>query len=140
MQPPTQHYSRDWIQNGQILCFRFHDSNRETADAWFHDTVEVFRTWESKRPLLTLLDVRLQGRYIAAHALIRARQISNFTPDVPGRTAVLISSPVAAQVVSTLIRTGLGSSRSRQRLVFSNEKQAVDWLLDAMKSQPQRQP
>jgi hypothetical protein len=126
-------YERAWIENGLILRYRFYDSSRATADAWFQDTVTLFRTWERHRPLLTLLDIRLQGAFITAQALMRARQATHLSPDVPGRTAVLIASPIAAQVISTLIRSGLAHGSTRQRLVFSDETNAIQWLLLAVK-------
>jgi hypothetical protein len=128
-------YNRVWIHNDQILHFSFRDADRVTAELWFQDMVTTFRTWKERRPLLILLDIRSQGLFVSAQAMMRARQISHVTPDVPGRTAVLIGSPVTAQVVSTLIRTGLAPGK-RQRLVFGDEARAIAWLLEAAKPHP----
>lgn len=123
-------YGRDWISDGQILRYSFQETSRETADSWYDDIAEVFRTWQDDRPLLLLIDVQMQGAFVSAPALIRARQASNVRPDVPGRTAVLIASPVAAQVISSLIRTGLARG-ARERQVFAEENRATAWLLEA---------
>lgn len=122
-------YKKDWIHDGQILRYGFHETSRATADIWFEDMAQVFRAWDDQKPLHLLIDVRMQGMFVSAQALIRARQVSGIRPDLPGRTAVLIASPIGAQVISSLIRTGL-TGTLRQRLVFSDESRAIQWLLD----------
>ncbi len=122
-------YAKDWISDGQILRYGFQETSRATADAWYADIAEVFRSLPEDQPLRLLIDVRMQGAIISAQALIRARQAAEMRPDVWGRTAMLIASPLAAQVISTVIRTGLAND-GRQRLVFTDESQAIAWLLE----------
>ena len=123
-------YLKEWVSDGRILRYCFHETSRATADAWYEDIAEVFRTWRNDRLFLLLLDVRMQGAIISAQALIRAQQAAMLRPDVSGRNAMLVASPIAAQVISSVIRTGLTPGR-RQRLVFSDENQAIAWLLQA---------
>ncbi|MFN8452567.1 MAG: hypothetical protein U0521_29165 [Anaerolineae bacterium] len=122
-------YAKEWIHDGQILRYGFHETSPATADIWFEDMATVFRTWQPDKPLLVLMDVRLQGTFVSAQALIRARQVSAVRPDLPGRTAVLIASPIASQVISSLIRTGL-AGKVRQRQIFADESRAISWLLE----------
>lgn len=123
-------YVKEWIHDGQILRYGFHETSPATADLWFDDVGEVFRAWQPDKRLLLLIDVRMQGTFVSAQALIRARQVSAVRPDLPGRTAVLIASPIASQVISSLIRTGL-TGKVRQRQIFADESRAISWLLDA---------
>ncbi len=90
----------------------------------------VFRSWDTDHPLLILLDVRLQGGFVSAYALVRARQVSYVSPDLVGRTAVLIASPIAAQVIGAVVRSGLEGTRHRR--VFGEEARAIQWLLEGL--------
>jgi hypothetical protein len=76
----------------------------------------------------------MQGRIISSQALTRAREVSHVRPDLPGRTAVLIASSIAAQVISAVIRSGLASGK-RQRMIFNHEPSAIAWLLQNDKSE-----
>lgn len=128
-------FTREWLVNGRILCYRFHDANHENADAWYHDIAALLRDWSDERPLLLLLDMQLHARLIGSYALMRSRQVGNMRPDVKGRTAVVVSNPLLAQVISAFIRSGVGTLK-RQRKLFSDEPSAIAWLLDNDVSSP----
>lgn len=61
MGQPESPYDREWIHNGRSLRFRFRETSKMTADAWYRDMDKTFRSWDSDQLLLVLLDVRLQG-------------------------------------------------------------------------------
>lgn len=122
-----QSFTKEWLIDGQILCYRFIHIDGETADAWYHDAADVLRSWPEESPLNTLLDIRMHGRIIPPVAFSRSRQISFMRPEVQGRTAVLIASALAAKVVSALINTKLATG-TRARMIFNDEALALAWL------------
>jgi hypothetical protein len=121
-------YTKLWLNDGKILCYRFHDVKHETVDAWSDDLNDELQRWPADKRLRLIYDIRQGG--VSRYALNRARKHSNLRPDVSGRTAILVNigSPLITQLVGVTIR-GL-SNRYRQRSVFADEQRAVDWLLE----------
>jgi hypothetical protein len=124
----TTGYSKEWLAEGQILCYRFHDVRHETVDEWSVDLTNEVLSWSADKRLRLIYDIRQSG--VSTYALNRARKHSNLRPDVSGRTAIIVNigSPLITQLVGVPIR-GL-SNRDRQRSVFANEERAVAWLLE----------
>lgn len=131
MTQPTTDYVKEWLTDGQILCYRFPNVGHDAMDAWFADISGELNQWPAEKKLRLIYDVRPVG--INTYALNRARQISNLRPDVSGRTAIIanLSNHLVTQLIGVTIRSL--SNRSRQRSVFSDEDTAVAWLLESDK-------
>jgi len=121
-------YTKEWLSEGQILCYRFLDVSHETVDAWSVDLTGELARWPADTKLRLIYDVRRRG--VSTYALNTARRHSNLRPDVSGRTAILVNigNRLVTQLIGVTIR-GL-SNRYRQRSVFSDEESAVAWLLE----------
>lgn len=120
--------THEWIADGRILCFRFLTTTNEAVDVWYRETAAVLENWPAERPLYTLLDLRAARPLFGSRAFIRTRQISYMRPDVAGRTAVVIQHVRAARIVDAIIRNSL-AAYTRQRRIFSDEANALAWLL-----------
>ena len=123
-----EYFRREWLADGRILCYRFVQTTKEAADAWYSDISAVLATWPEEHPLNTLLDIQASSRIIGRHALSRARQASFMRPSVSGRTAILVASPRLAQLISAALRSGL-APHTRDRKIFSDEPGTITWLL-----------
>ncbi len=123
-------YDREWIRNDQILCYRFSDLARVMMDSWYNDVVEVYRAWPDRQPLLMLIEARMARPNVSEHVIRRVSEASSVRPRVSGRTAFLIADPLLVQGLAALLRARLPLG-TRQRRVFANEHEAVEWLLEA---------
>lgn len=121
-------YTKEWLADDRILCYRFMDLTPATLDHWAADLTEAFLNWPEVRPWRLMLDVRLGGGLVNAYALRHARKIAHMRPELPGRLAILVGSKLASDIISMAIRTT--NNIYRQRRIFSNEAAAVNWLIE----------
>ncbi len=120
-------YQRETLADGQVVCFRFASTGHATADQWFVDMHDLFETWDNNTPLLLLIDIHQPDNILSAQAMMRARQLAQFRPDVPGKTALLLDPGESAQNIELLIDKVLSPTRSRE--TFTDEAAALAWLL-----------
>ena len=59
-------YTKEWIHDGRILRYGFHEPSRAAVDAWSTDLPDVLRTWRNDKPLLLLIDVRMNGAFVSS--------------------------------------------------------------------------
>lgn len=125
-----QHFTQEWLGDGQILCYRFRELGRESADDWYAHIQPIFQAWDTSRPLHMMMDGRAvpASRLITPHPLKRARQLMDEHPAVLGRTAVIIGHHLTANIISTMLRTIIKPNR-RARSIFHSESDAIAWLL-----------
>ena len=123
-------FVREWLRVEHVLCYRFYEMSPMGMDSLADDAAEVARTWSAYKPLPTLVDLRSVGLLTGAQVLLRIRQVAWLRPKLRGRTALVIGSPVAAQVASGVMRTTLPLGM-RQRRVFADENEALAWLLES---------
>ncbi|MBZ0277480.1 MAG: hypothetical protein K8I60_15145 [Anaerolineae bacterium] len=120
-------YSKEWLQNNAILCYRFKDLSPATVDAWGNDLSAELNNWSAEKPWRLLLDIRMKGNIVSPYALRRSYTISRLRPELPGRLAILISSRLAAEIISAAMRAA--GNNYRQRQAFVVQAVAVSWLL-----------
>jgi hypothetical protein len=121
-------YDKHWLAENRILAYRFYDLSPAIIDRWAEDLTAELSFWQSNKTWRLMLDIRLHGGFISPYSLRRAREIAALRPDVPGRLAVIVSSKLAADIISMTIRAT--NNTYRKRSVFSNEAIALRWLLD----------
>jgi|FLYN01.1.fsa_nt_gi hypothetical protein len=121
-------YTKTWLADGRILCYRFEDTTTATIDAWASDLIQEIEAWTTDRPWRLLLDIRLHGNIVSTYALRRAREIAHRRPELPGRLAILIGSRLAAQIISIALRGA--PNTFRRRSFFVSEALAIAWLLE----------
>lgn len=119
--------SKSWLLGSQVLCYRCSETTRSTIDACVHDLRAELLAWDADTPLRLLIDIGHENAIVSAYALHRCRELTRLRPDVGGKLAVLTVNSFNAQIVSMALR-GL-PNEYRRRLVFSNEPDAVAWLL-----------
>jgi hypothetical protein len=129
--PSTTFYTKEWLADKRILCYRFNDLRPATVDTWATDLTLELENWPSNQTWRLILDIRLRGSIVSAYALRRSREIAVLRPDLNGRLAILVASKLAADIISMAIRTA--NNRYRQRSVFVNEALAIHWLLEEPK-------
>jgi len=131
VQDRTARFTKAWLADRRILCYRFEDTAPLTINAWADDLIHELELWPADKPWRLLLDIRLNGAIVSAYGLGRARDIARIRPELRGRLAILIGSRLASQIISIALR-GV-PNRYRQRDCFVNEAMAVAWLLEADK-------
>jgi hypothetical protein len=122
-------YTKEWLADGRIACYRFVSTGTEAAETWYSDIVDLFSNWDRSKPLLLLIDVSRPDNMLSPEALRAARDASHVNSDVGGKTALVIDSSEPAQNVSGLVDHVLASTRERK--IFSSEADAVAWLLES---------
>lgn len=122
-------FTREWLADSRIVCYRFISTGSEAAEKWYQEVVELFSQWDGSKPLLLLIDLRQPDNILSAEALQRAREASKRYPNVPGKTALLIDSASPAHNVSAMVEHVLVGSRPRE--LFTTEAEAVAWLLES---------
>ena len=113
-------YSKEWLADHQVLCYRFYDLTIQTIDVWSADLTAEFSAWPVDQSWRLMLDIRLRGSIISTYALRKARDIARMRPELPGRLSVLVA-----------IRAT--NNTYRRRSVFVNEALALHWLLEENK-------
>lgn len=124
-----QFYAKEWLRDGQILCYRFEDTSRFVADHWYNDIVSELSRWDAAagKLLHILLDLRNSRSFtVSPQALIRARQVTKAYPNIPGKSVVVITNPAAAQLIAATMRVGMGTTRKHR--IFTDEGTAILWL------------
>ncbi|MBL8165153.1 MAG: hypothetical protein JNJ61_24440 [Anaerolineae bacterium] len=121
-------YDKEWLAEKRVLSYRFHDLSPTIIDRWADDLAAELNAWPNGKTWRLMLDIRLHGGFISPYSLRRAREIASLRPDVPGRLAVLVSSKLAADIITMTIRAT--NNTFRKRSVFNNEPIALRWLLD----------
>jgi hypothetical protein len=124
----TPGYTKEWLADEQVLCYRLHNLTVQTIDAWAEDLIAEFSAWPADRPWRLMLDIRLRGSIVGTYALRRAREIARMRPELPGRLSVLVGSHLAADIITIAIRAT--NNTYRRRSVFVNEGIALHWLLE----------
>lgn len=121
-------YEKQWLAGNQVLSYKFYDLSPSIIDRWADDLSAELNAWPSGKTWRLMLDIRLHSGLISPYSLRRAREIASLRPDVPGRLAVLVSSKLAADIITMTIRAT--NNTYRKRSVFNNEMIALRWLLD----------
>lgn len=124
-------FNKEWLEDGRIVCYRFHSTGSEAAEKWLGEIVQLFTTWDTSKPLLLMIDLSVPDNFLSPEALRAARQASQTDPDVPGKTAVLIDGTEASHNVKALLEHVLVGDRPRQLFDKTAEGEAVAWLLQA---------
>ncbi len=122
-------FIKEWLQDGRIACYRFQSTGSEAAEKWLEEIVTLFRTWDTSKPLLLMIDLSEPDNSLSPEALRAARQASQTDPDVPGKTAVLIDGNEPTQNVKALVEHVLVGERPRQLFDKTAEADAIAWLL-----------
>lgn len=120
-------YSKEWLADGQIACYRFVSTGEEAAESWFSEIEKLFSAWERSKPLLLLIDLSQADNLLSSEALRIARVISEIGIDIPGRTALMIDASKPSHSVNALVDYVLAHTRVRR--IFGSESQAIAWLL-----------
>ncbi|MEP7290542.1 MAG: hypothetical protein ABI835_02110 [Chloroflexota bacterium] len=121
-------FSKEWLADGKIACYRFVSTGSEAAEKWFSEIVDLFTQWDRTRPLLLMIDLSEPNNALSPEALRAARQASQEQPHVPGKTAMLIDGHSSAHNVTALVEHVLVGERERQ--IFTQEAAAIAWLLE----------
>ncbi len=120
-------FTKVWLADGRIICYRFISTGEEAAGAWFSEVDDLFSNWDGSKPLLLLVDVSRCDNQLSSEALRIASNLSNIHPDLKGKTALVIESSKPAQNVYGVVDHVLADTRERK--IFSSEVEAVTWLL-----------
>ena len=121
-------FTKEWLADGKVACYRFLSTGSEAADKWFTEIVDLFTKWDRSKPLLLLIDLSAPDNALSPEALRAARQASQEQPNVPGKTALVIDGSESSHNVRALVEHVLAGSRERQ--IFTEEDAAVAWLLE----------
>lgn len=122
-------FRKDWLQNHAIVCYRFNSLGNEASEAWYHDVIQTYRDWPQGEPLRLLADLRASGSLPSPDIVQRVREVSQQVfPDFEGKVAFLLGETQDAKLLSLYLDRALAASR--QRSIFTDETQAVNWLLD----------
>jgi hypothetical protein len=122
-------FSKEWLADGQIACYRFLSTGSEAADKWFTEIVDLFTGWDHSKPLLLMIDLSTPNNALSPEAMRAARQASQEEPNVAGKTAVLIDGEGSSHNIRALLDHVLAGTRERQ--IFTDEAAAVAWLLES---------
>jgi hypothetical protein len=122
-------FTRETLADSRIVCYRFISTGSEAADIWYNEIVNLFSKWDADRPLLLIIDLSQPGNALSAEAIKRAREASTQYPNVPGKTALIIDPNATAFNVNAMVSHVLAGGRPRE--IFTNEPDAVAWLLEA---------
>lgn len=125
---PEAVFTKEWLADGRIVCFRFVSTGTEAAATWYDEVVTLFANWDRSRPLLMIIDLSKPDNSLSPEALRAARGASQTQPDVSGKTAILIDGSEPAHNVTGLVEHVLAGTRERK--IFDSEAAAVAWLLE----------
>jgi hypothetical protein len=126
LRPP---FTKAWLENHAILCYRFESLGAEAAEAWFKDVLDAYAHWEPDQPLRLIVDMRETGALLSPEAMQRARQLAQTFPDIDGRIALLVRDLDAAQMLAQFTQKALQPNRERR--LFEEEAEAITWLMNA---------
>ena len=121
-------YIKESLEDGKIICYRFVSTGSEAAELWYTEIVNLFSSWDNRDSLLLLVDLCEANNLLSAEMMKTAREASHERPDVPGKTAVLINMHNSAVNVKALLDHVLAETRPRR--IFSQEDEAIAWLLE----------
>ena len=121
-------YTKEWLADGRIACYRFTSTGAEAAEKWYSEVVDLFTHWDRSQPLLLLIDLSEPDNMLSPEALRAAQAVSQISPDVAGKTALVIDSEEPAHNVTGLVEHVLEDTRERK--IFGSEAEAVAWLLE----------
>ena len=119
---------KEWLADGQILCYRMENTERISIDQCAADFARTVNGLPANGFLRLMIDLHSENAVISAYALHRAREVCRLRPDIRGQVAVLVTNRLTSQIASLALR-GLPLNSSRARLVFSCEADAIAWLL-----------
>lgn len=122
-------YTKEWIANGSILCFRFNSLGGTTAEEWYAEMLLNYDTWrQNHHRALVLLDLRNTGNILSAEGMAKGRALSDKFSELDGKIALLVNPNENFKHLAMFVERGLGSN-ARDRKIFDTEQAAIDWLL-----------
>ena len=122
----------EWLGNGGIVSFAFADVSDETTEEWFEIATNAFANWPPLQPICMLLDFsHVKAIVIRSGFRQRAQDLSRQQTSKRARVAVVLPKDQAMYLgpVRLLLRSLYNSSTvERERKLFFNKQEAVDWL------------
>jgi hypothetical protein len=124
---PPGLYTKEFLNEGQILSYRLGQTDRPSVNALVEDLRSELAAWPADRFFRLLVDVRVEKGISTFFAVLGIRDLAKSRPDIRGRTAFLVSNQTTAHVVTTILNSV--GNRYRERALFADEEMAVRWLL-----------
>ena len=121
-------YIKESLADGKIVSYSFVSTGSEAAEKWYTEIVNLFSSWDNRNKLLLLVDLCQANNLLSAEMMKTAREASHERPDVPGKTAVVVDSHESSLNVKALLDHVLADTRPRR--LFSNQDEAIAWLLE----------
>ncbi|MFO7322142.1 MAG: STAS/SEC14 domain-containing protein [Chloroflexota bacterium] len=126
---PDTPFTKAWINDHMVVCYRFASLGHEAAEAWYNDIVQTYRDWPPGQPVRLLADLRNSGSLPSPDIVQKVRAVSQREfPDFEGKIAFVLDETQDAKLLSTYIEHVLSSRRERR--IFYDEAQAIDWLIE----------
>jgi hypothetical protein len=125
----------NWLCDHQIVIMCLCDLSRSSVDAYIETSLQIIDTWPRDKPYLALKV--LQPNHIMSRYLrYRTNEIGHRILECGlwGRSAIVCPDDESADLIDMAIRTDEIEVPHMQRKIFSDQDQALDWLLQALKA------
>jgi hypothetical protein len=122
----------EWLFGRRVFALTVGNGARTTIDAWFARVRAIRLGWPAAdRPLLGLYDLTYDTIALSPYVRAHSEALRNLRPEVEFRVALVLRSPLAAQIGQLFVRLN-----SRPNLVvrtFGSRDDALDWLRHQLK-------
>jgi hypothetical protein len=125
----------EWLCDRQIVIMWLCDLSRSSVDAYIETSLEIIDTWPRDKPYLAL-KVLQPNQIMSRYLRYRTNEIGQriLKCGLEGRSAIVCPDDETADLIDMAVRTDEIEVPHMQRKTFSDQDQALDWLLQALKA------
>jgi hypothetical protein len=105
----------------ELLAF-----DRNTLDAWITLSEDIRRDWDNSKPILACMDVSKTTFSFSPYFMKRGAQMMQVNPNARTYVAMVFSESFLINMFKSLLARS--ETRNSSIRVFSERKQAIDWL------------
>jgi len=126
---PEEIITRETLADGSVACYRFFSTGSEAAETWLKEMNRLFSSPDDERPHLFLIDIRPAKNLVSADMFKTLRTAAAEHPNLSGKTAILFTPETSTKMVELMAQHNPMESANRPLKIFSDEKEAIAWLL-----------
>ncbi len=121
---------RQWLHNGNLICYEISDTSRPAIDAWINAARATANSWKFGQPVLSLYEFTDRKMQLTPYLQRRASELRVMRPDLRVWAAIVLPNTLTSQLLGHAVQMFLQvvlRPNSYTQIFYSRAK-ALAWL------------